>query len=391
MLPLVAPAAAWNVHGYAAGSSWTGGTSQGQSWFLQTGGDDPFINELKTAQVWTYIDNSLNAGPDELDVNGYPLYGSNGFSHGGFYTVFYGPSQAERPGNHIIFAGGAGKIQTYETAGGGTVANVSCQYTSNGGALTNGTYAIASGKASCDISVCTGTCTMRWVFSVSGESRSNFVEWGLGIVTSNSGNTLQNVAFIHADDESIFGWSMANWPGPNAVSHAVNANNTGEQFGTLYKQRVKQGGFGVWRFMDWMGTSSTLTSMMGHWADRKPTSYAAYHAREMRFSDWVGQPTYTLNGSSNDYAATLGSGPPTDRQIIIARWGTTATNGTITFNLNGTGALPVYTYFGVAIPDSSTYYFPTATYIGSLIFDAELNAWLSWSRGDFRQRRGDCK
>jgi hypothetical protein len=106
-------------------STFNGGLSQGQSAFLQSGRDDPFINELKSAQLWSYnITASPNhPAPDELDANGYPLYGAAAFTHGGVFTVYFGPSQAERPGNQVRYWNGTGTpqwhcIQKFNNVGG---------------------------------------------------------------------------------------------------------------------------------------------------------------------------------------------------------------------------------------------------------------------------------
>src|ERR1700754_1718324 len=64
-------------------AGFNGGRSQVNLNFLQIGGDFPFLNCLKTAQSWTFIDNSGPADPSALDRDGYPT----SISHGGVYTV----------------------------------------------------------------------------------------------------------------------------------------------------------------------------------------------------------------------------------------------------------------------------------------------------------------
>ena len=51
--------------------------------FLQIGGDYPFLNCIKNAQRWGYLDNSGLPEPSELDSDGYPIK----ISHSGVYTV----------------------------------------------------------------------------------------------------------------------------------------------------------------------------------------------------------------------------------------------------------------------------------------------------------------
>ena len=73
---------------------------------LQTGGDYPFLNCLKTAQDWALLDNSGSPDPDTLDSDGYPMW----IVHSGVYTDFFVPSQASRPGNYVITWNGNGTI-----------------------------------------------------------------------------------------------------------------------------------------------------------------------------------------------------------------------------------------------------------------------------------------
>ena len=83
------------------GSQFNGGKSQIQSWFLQVGGDYPFINHLKTAQNWGYATNPNKDGavdPATLDSDGYPRM----VRQGGIYTVFFVPPQKSRPGNYVV-------------------------------------------------------------------------------------------------------------------------------------------------------------------------------------------------------------------------------------------------------------------------------------------------
>ena len=116
LMPLLLLLGGWDVHGK---SVWNGGLSQGQGSFCQVSYDDAFINAFKCNQGWTTVSGALHPTPDELDANGYPLYGSDAMvNHGGVFTVFFGPSQYERPGNHIILFGGAGAVTASETGTG---------------------------------------------------------------------------------------------------------------------------------------------------------------------------------------------------------------------------------------------------------------------------------
>src|SRR5882757_6147486 len=80
--------------GWTVAPAFNGGRSQVNLNFLQIGGDYPFLNCLKNGQRWSYIDNSGPPAPSELDSDGYPL----AISHYGVVTVFFVPTQAQRPG-----------------------------------------------------------------------------------------------------------------------------------------------------------------------------------------------------------------------------------------------------------------------------------------------------
>lgn len=74
--------------------------------FLQIGGEYAFVNYLKNAQMWTFVDNSGVPAPDSLNSDGYPTTITNG----GVYTVFYIPDAAVRPGDWVVSWQGTGTI-----------------------------------------------------------------------------------------------------------------------------------------------------------------------------------------------------------------------------------------------------------------------------------------
>jgi hypothetical protein len=85
----------------------------------------PFVNLIKVAPGgWNYGNASLNYGvftPDQLDVNGYPLYDSTNFSDlsGASFSPVFVPLQYERPGNDVLTWTGAGALGANEPGGGG--------------------------------------------------------------------------------------------------------------------------------------------------------------------------------------------------------------------------------------------------------------------------------
>jgi hypothetical protein len=218
----------------AGTSAFNGGRSQVNLNFLQTGGDYPFLNCLKTAQQWSLADNSGLPDPDTLDSDGYPVK----IVHSGVYTVFSVPSQASRPGNYVI-----------TWVGNGTV-SVNMAYTTVSGSKTS-----TNGSG-------------RFVFSTTAT--------GFVIGISAIGNPrISNLQVFHVNDEA--------------------ALNAGEVFGAKFKQRLAEANFGVIRFLNWQyGNTTNVTT----WATRKPVSYVFYSGLEFRSSLYAGMTTNIGNAYS---------------------------------------------------------------------------------------------
>src|ERR1700733_1733282 len=103
-------AKAW-IHGFSA-PSFNGGKIQVNSNFVQSGFDYPFLNVMKSAQAWSFSGSpSVPITPDVLDSNGYLISQAAGAGQGVF-TVFFIPTQTERPGNYILKWTGDGTVTT---------------------------------------------------------------------------------------------------------------------------------------------------------------------------------------------------------------------------------------------------------------------------------------
>ena len=211
----------------ATASAFNGGRSQVNFNFLLNGGDFPFLNCLKMAQAWAYLDNSGPAEPSIFDTDGYPTRITNG----GVYTVFFVPSQAVRPGKYIATWSGNGTI------------HFGMQNT-----------AVSGSKSSY-------TGAGRYVFTTTDD---RFV-FGISSVGSTH---ITNVKIFHEADET-----------------AVKA---GEVFGTKFKQRLQQSNFGVIRFLNWQqGNTTNVTT----WTTRRPVTFAYYAGSEFRASIYAGTTT----------------------------------------------------------------------------------------------------
>jgi hypothetical protein len=208
-------------------TKFNGGRSQVNLNFLQIGGDYPFLNCLKNAQSWSFINNSGQPEPHTLDSDGYPL----SISNSGVYTVFDVPSQAQRPGSYVITWTGNGTI-----------------YCGMNNKVVSGSKTSTNGSG-------------RYVFSTT-DSR-----FAVGISTIGTPR-ISNLQVCHVDDEA--------------------ALNAGVIFGVRFKQRLAEANFGVIRFLNWQSGNTTNVTT---WATRKPITYAFYSGPEFRGNLYAGVTT----------------------------------------------------------------------------------------------------
>lgn len=228
------------------------GRSQVNLNFLQIGGDFPFINCLKDAQAWSNIDGSGSPEPTTLDSNGYPLVLKNG----GVMTVFFVPSQAERPGNYVITWTGNGEI-----------------YCAMNNVPVSGSKVSTNGIG-------------RYVFSTTD------TRFAVAIVRIGS-PAISNLQVFHVDDEA--------------------ALNAGQIFGARFKQRLAEANFGVIRFLNWQqGNQTNVTT----WATRKPLSYVFYSGPEFRSTLYCGMTK--LIGST--YSASMPGFTLKDKATVIIKF-----------------------------------------------------------------------
>jgi hypothetical protein len=223
---------------YAGLPSFNGGRSQVCVSSLQTGGDYPFLNLLKTAQTWSLNDASGVPAPDTLDSDGYPIE----ITGKGIYTVFFVPSQTSRPGDYVITWDG------------------------------NGTLSLGMNNKRVSGSLTSTTGSGRYVFATTDTS---FVLR----ITAVGNPRITNLQVFHTDDEP--------------------ALKAGEIFGKKFKERLLQARFGVIRFLAWQKGNDTNVST---WATRKPLTYYSYNAQELRPSLYAGITTndgsaYSVNSA----------------------------------------------------------------------------------------------
>ena len=143
------------------GSGFNNGRSQINFNFAQFSGEYPFINHLKAAQSWNAGSGGGTVPPDTLNANGYPI----SIVQGGVYTVFYIPTEAQRPGNWRLRWTGTGTVVLNGPGGGG-------------GTATNGDYTL-----------------MPPVTPSQGGNRID--------LRINGGTNITNIEFFHEDDEAL--------------------------------------------------------------------------------------------------------------------------------------------------------------------------------------------
>jgi len=285
---------------------------------LQTGGAYPFLDCLKTAQSWALMDGSAWPDPSTLDSNGYPI----SISHGGVYTVFFVPSQAERPGNYVITWSGNGTV-----------------FVGMSNTPVSGNKTSYSGSG-------------RYVFSTT-DSR-----FAIGI-TAVGNPYITNLRVFHVNDEA--------------------ALNAGLVFGQQFIARLKQANFGVIRFLAWQtGNTTNVTT----WSTRRPVSHVFYEGSEFRPTLYAG--VTNLSGTkysvaappTNNVTGAAWSGL-VDKTTVIVKFGQSL-NSACTLNVAGTGDINILSEYATPLSPGGNSYPVGGTWqsLATLVYDATLNAWI---------------
>jgi hypothetical protein len=304
--------------------SHNGGKNQTNLNFLQTAGDYPFINCLKTGQFWGRTSGNLPVTPDIVDANGYPTSLPSGVS-----TVFYVPTARDRPsvnGNKYVIT----------WTGNGTI---SCVFNNT---LVSGSLTGSGGSG-------------RYVFTTT-DFRFDLRITALPVT---------NLACYHIDDE------------PDYLA--------GEIFSSKFKAKIIEGGIGVIRFLNWQQHN---VSNVASWSDRKPVGYVVYNDVEARASIYAGATTNVANAyttasfpsihSSDGTAWT--SGGPKDKDLVSVLFNASATqSGTCSLDIGNTGSpINILNEYCNALSSNTNTYPIGATFqsFGTLFYDAALGAWV---------------
>jgi hypothetical protein len=233
------------------------GKSQVQSWDLSVAGDFPFINLMKCATKWAYMDNQGEPNPSELDPNGYPIK----LVQGGVKCIVNVFPPSARNGIYVLTWSGNGTMFV-GVPNSGTVTPAT--------RFTNASLTSRSGAG-------------RFEFTTT--SRDALI---IGI-TSIDKPAISNVQlFLKADEP---------------------ASNNGQIFGERFLSVLRNGNPGVVRFLDWAHANTTNVTT---WETRKPIDYYSYSANEYRSSLYAG----ITKSSGIKYSTILETAGLTDKTTI---------------------------------------------------------------------------
>jgi hypothetical protein len=367
LLIVANPAGARFPRGSIATSGFNGGKWQINLNFSSIGYDYPFTDNLKNAQNWSLSDNSGQPSPADLNTNGFPLNGSDAIvNHGGVFTQTHIPAAVNGGLRYVLRATGKGTLR-----GLGTVINSSDVASSTatvttgstttvtfsqaqdyhigqevllngttgvtatnggGGSITSGGTTgawtvCASGFTATTIQLCLndqitklttsgaagGTTTVdygRFAIGVATKGRVviKFAEPlnqqpNPGISATDATIPITDMAFIRQGSEEAR-WDQ--WKAGTCDSC---------QFGADFLAKLRSGNPGVIRDLNVLDANGSLETT---WETRKPTTYFSYasdqyvNALPSGKQVWAGTTTSALN----DYAATAGTGGPTDKRTI---------------------------------------------------------------------------
>jgi hypothetical protein len=368
--------------GGGGGSAFNAGRSQIGVNFLQFSNDFAFMNAMKGASSWGYVDNSAIPDPTELSTNGYPLVGANAFSHGGVKTVFYVPLPAERPGNYVatwdgisnLFVGMTNTVLPSATFTGSVTAGIltagapsatiqkGMQIATLGGVI--GDQITGSAGAAGTYSVTGLTTAISQSMTINGGSKTGSAATGNRYVFSTTDyafsigftaatQTPSNLRVFHVDDEAEL--------------------DAGQVLGKKFRTVWAYMNAGVIRFGDWMTMNQTNQTT---WATRKPVNYVFYSGTEYRLSMWAG----TTTNVGDAYTAPLTPSGWTglvDKATVIVKFNASASGDSATLNVAGTGAVVIRSAYGDATSAGANTRV-LASRFGTLVYDATLNAWLKY-------------
>lgn len=278
-------------------------------------GDFATLNLLKQGSGWLYTNTSTGVSPADLDSNGYPTVINNG----GVRQSVYLPDDASRPwsGRYVL-----------TWTGGGTV------------------------------SVGSGTAQSPYT-SPSSTGRIEFIPTAKQITVTITATPVTDLKLFYKADESLI--------------------NAGETWNPTFLAKLTEAKIGVIRFMDWLQLNGTSNkSNVSLWAHRKPLTYYNWQAYENRASLFQGTASYSFS-TTDDYSVNLGS-PPTDKQTVTVLFANSATTSNCTFSVDG-GATKhqILRSFGDTIlAGGNTSYRPASGRYGTLVFDADLQAWIKF-------------
>lgn len=296
-----------------------GGKSQAQSEYLGTSGDYPFINAMKTMQEWVYVSTNGPINPNDLDTNGYPTVINNG---GVYNILFVAPSKT-----------GASFTWVLDWDGRGTAI-----FSADGGSVT-----ITNGATFSNLS---GSSTNRVEFTPPA-SATGHLTLGISAIQSSADYPRNMRLFLKSEETAL---------------------NAGFVTSTDFRNLWASAKIGVKRFLNWQNANF---GNMTTWATRKPVNFYSWAATEYRKSLFV-----TATGGTGDaFTGTLGAGAPTDKQTVIVMFDHDAVTSSWTFDLNGTGPIPMV--------DAGTVYYITSAWpangwTATLVYDADLNKWLKY-------------
>ncbi|WP_027517874.1 hypothetical protein [Bradyrhizobium sp. WSM1417] len=274
---LLSPALAF-IRGQQSGFS--GGRTQIGLNGIGFTGEGMYLNILKISGNWNWADNASGGpGPDMLDSNGYPIFkstylgnscGSGGICHGGIKTVTEVPPCATRSCSYVPISTGT---CTWSVSGSGSMS-------------VSGVNTVGA----------TFTATPTFL------SNLNASQVTFQITATDATTPCTSLAVVHVDDVV----------GADFTNYTTKAGTAVGKFGSKFLSRLVQAKFAVIRFMN---SQNTNASNVTRWEDRTPQNYVFYNAYTYNAAYYTGASTNS-GTLGNDFAVSLGSGGPVDKQPL---------------------------------------------------------------------------
>jgi hypothetical protein len=302
-------------------------------------GESMFIDMFKQGQGWGVID--VTSSGYNLDANGYPRAIPGGVATTSLIRIPETIERAWTTGSYKVWWRGQGTLRLTglvpDTVGPGVSS-----------ALVSGQYQVTSATDG------------EFYVTVTPTSSSPLI----GVKAVGASGYIYDIKFYYTSDEAEL--------------------LAGKILSARARQVISELGFGVIRYLDWGGQTGSNYCQTTTWDTRRHRDYYGwlYHG-QWREDLYVGETTSSITGNVYTYVIAGGAGGPSPMETIHIKWDQTLASPTLNVaELTYKGQTNRILNFRAQVPgvgqNGTESGVPYAGSIYTLIYDAELEAWMAY-------------